>query len=131
MAVLVVLQRTALLWASELTASEAATIASCMACCGWVPRGSDSSSDSLAALAAAADASSGRLADETPSHTMATTAGEPSGRAVDDTANASSLRWWRRPRSLTAATASSSCSMWSRSRGWACPQFSQYPSVST
>lgn len=78
--------------ASALTASAAARIASCIACCGWVPRGSDSSSASLAALAAAADASSGRLADETPSQTIATTAGEPSGRAVVDTANESSLR---------------------------------------
>ena len=112
--------------ARELTASAAATIASCMACWGWVPRGSASSSASLAALAAAAaDASSGRVADDTPSQTIATTAGEPSGRAVEDTANASSLRWWRSPRSLTAATAPSSCSMWSRSRGWAWPQFSQ------
>ena len=50
------------------------------------------------------EASSGRVAEETPSQTMATTAGEPSGSAVEDTANASSLRWWRRPRSLTAAT---------------------------
>lgn len=79
----------------------------------------------MAAFAAAADASSGRLAEETPSQTIATTAGEPSGRAVEDTAKESSLRWWRRPRSLTAATEPSSCSMWSRSRGWACPQFSQ------
>lgn len=80
---------------------------------------------------AAADASSGRLAEETPSQTMATVAAEPSGRAVAATANESSLRWWRSPRSLTAATLPSSSSRWSRSRGWACPQCSQYPSVST
>jgi hypothetical protein len=90
-----------------------------------VPRGRASSSSSFAARAAASDASSGRVAEETPSQTIATTAGEPSGSAVEETANASSLRWWRRPRSLTAATAPNSCSMWSRSRGWAWPQFSQ------
>ena len=79
----------------------------------------------MAAREAAREASSGRVAEDTPSQTIATTAGEPSDSAVEDTVNASSLRWWRRPRSLTAATAPSSCSMWSRSRGWACPQFSQ------
>lgn len=89
------------------------------------PRGKEASSASLAAAAAAADASSGRVADDTPSQTIATVAAEPSGRPTEDTANASSLRWWRSPRSLTAATAASSCSMWSRSRGWAWPQFSQ------
>ena len=111
--------------ARELTASAAATIASCMACCGCVPSGRAASSDSLAARDAASEASSGRVAEETPSQTIATTAGEPSGSAVEEIANASSLRWWRRPRSLTAATAPNSCSMWSRSRGCACPQFSQ------
>ncbi|CAM5424185.1 hypothetical protein SVIOM74S_01701 [Streptomyces violarus] len=111
--------------ASEFTAREAAMIASCIACCGCVPRGRAASSASLAAFDAAIEASSGRVAEETPSQTIATEAGEPSGRAVLPMANASSLRWWRRPRSLTAATGPDSCSMWSRSRGWAWPQFSQ------
>ncbi len=74
---------------------------------------------------AAREASSGRVAEETPSQTIATEAGAPSGSTVQPTEKASSLRWWRRPRSLTAATGPDSCSMWSRSRGWACPQFSQ------
>lgn len=81
----------------ELTASAAATIASCIACCGWVPRGSAASSEAPAASAAAAEASSGRVAEDTPSQTIATVAGEPSGSVVADTANASSLRWWRSP----------------------------------
>lgn len=85
----------------------------------------------MAAAAAAAEASSGRLAEDTPSQTTATVAVDPSGRLVAATAKESSLRWWRSPRSLTAATLPSSSSWWSRSRGWACPQCSQYPSVST
>ncbi len=81
--------------------------------------------DAFAAREAASDASSGRVADETPSQTTAKDTGEPSGSVVVPTAKASSLRWCRRPRSLTAATGPRSCSMWSRSRGWAWPQFSQ------
>ena len=46
----------------------------------------------------------GRVADDTPSQTIASAAGVPSGSKVRPTAKASSLRWWRRPRSLTAAT---------------------------
>jgi hypothetical protein len=65
-------------------------------------------------LTAAQEASSGRGAEETPSETIATATGPDS---VSATAKciASSLREWRRPRSLTPATWPRSSSMWSRS----------------
>ncbi len=67
-------------------------MASCMACCGCVPRGRAVSSDSPAARDAASEASSGRVAEDTPSQTIATVAGVPSGSAAQPTENASSLR---------------------------------------
>ncbi|MHC8561757.1 hypothetical protein ACW23B_09125 [Streptomyces albidoflavus] len=58
-----------------------------------MPWPSEATSASLAVREAARDASSGRVAEDTPSQTIATTAGEPSGSAASASANASSLRW--------------------------------------
>ena len=57
---------------------------------------------------------------ETPSLTTASMWPAP-----PDSHIASSLRWWRCPRSVTAAAWSSSISMWSRGRAASMPQFSQ------
>lgn len=110
---------------SSATASAAVRIAPRIAGSGSTPCSSAVSSASLAVSAAVCDASSGREAEETPSQTTATCAFSPPGSEVAATAKASSLRWWRTPRSLTAATPDSSRSWWSRGRGWAAPQDSQ------
>ncbi len=67
-------------------------IASCIAACGCVPCGSAASNASPAFCEAASEAASGRVADDTPSHTTATSAGAPSGSTHWPTAKASSLR---------------------------------------
>ena len=70
---------------------------------------------------------SGSTVVDTPSHTTAST--RPS--SVTAMAKASSLRWWRLPRSVTAATPSAVASMWSRAAGCFIPQTPQYPSTTS
>lgn len=117
--------------ASSATARAATPIASRIAWSGRRPRGRAASRWAAAAWTAVADASSGRAEEETPSQTTASTAASPPGRWVAATVKASSLRWCRSPRSVTPATPSAVSSWWSRGRGWAPPQLSQYPSAAS
>ena len=91
---------------------------------GSSPRLIEVSSTRTAACAPVSDASSGRGEDDTPSQTTAIATG-PAGVSVVARAIASSLRGWRRPRSVTPASNSRLSSTWSRPDGTLRPHDSQ------
>ena len=113
--------------ASAVSARAAAWTAVCDAAAGSSPRCTPSASSFIPVRTAISDASSGRGAEETPSDTIAT-ATWPASVGTTAMWNASSFRWWRRPRSLTPTTWPRSRSTWSAliTSGW--PHDKQRPS---
>ena len=105
------------------TASRAAVAAACIRSSSSAA-GAGSVSTSQAAVAAARLARSESGAVETPSHTTSTA--RPPARGSPVSAIASSLRWCRRPLSVTAPSHGAiSWLQWSRGFGALAPQRSQ------